>query len=154
MRLLQERERLGEALERKMETARNSLTEMTEELSAYDQHPGDLGSETFEREKDAGLQELIETQLVKVNDALSRLSNGNYGICELCGQRIDPLRLERLPSANLCISCATKSQDRFPRPQEEEILDMHEIEAKGGEFTVAGYDLFDEFGLNDSGAND
>lgn len=147
-RLLQEKERLENAIKQKSEAAMTPLSEMTDELSMYDQHSGDLGSETFEREKDAGIQEMLEAELVKVNDALSRMRSGKYGICEICGRQIDPRRLERLPRANLCIDCARKDEDRFLRPPEEEILNMHEIQARGGQFQVAGYELFDEYGLS------
>ncbi|MGI6514061.1 MAG: hypothetical protein GX052_07775 [Syntrophomonadaceae bacterium] len=146
--LVQKRLRLQEAIKRKSETASIPLREMTDELSLYDQHSGDLGSETFEREKDAGIQEMLEAELARVDDALKRLRTGGYGICESCGQPIDPRRLERLPDANLCISCARGQRDRFIRPPEEEVLDMHEIDARGDQFEVAGYDLFDEYGLD------
>ncbi|MGI6550308.1 MAG: TraR/DksA C4-type zinc finger protein [Syntrophomonadales bacterium] len=152
--LLLERQRLQDAIKRKTEAAMTPLSEMTDELSLYDQHSGDLGSETFEREKDAGLQEMLEARLTQVNDALNRLSDGRYGICERCGQPIDPRRLERLPSASLCISCARRDKDRFVRPPEEEILNMHEIDAKGDQFEVAGYDLFDEYGIGADSVTD
>jgi DnaK suppressor protein len=77
--LLLERQRLQDAIKRKTEAAMTPLSEMTDELSLYDQHSGDLGSETFEREKDAGLQEMLEARLTQVNDALNRLSDGRYG---------------------------------------------------------------------------
>jgi len=153
-RLLQEKQRLQKAIKQKSESAATPLSEMTDELSLYDQHSGDLGTETFEREKDAGLQEMLEAELTKVNDALTRLKNGKYGTCERCGQPIDPMRLERLPSTTLCISCARQEKDRFIRPPEEEILNMHEIDAKGDQFEVAGYDLFDEYGIGRDSVRD
>lgn len=153
-RLLAERDRLDNSINQKIAASTESLSEMTDELSMYDQHSADLGSETFEREKDAGLQEMLENELVKVNDALRRLEEGNYGVCQLCGQPIDHRRLDRMPATSLCIGCAQKTQKSFQRPQEEEILNLYEIEEKGGQFEVAGYDLFDEYGLSESGKND
>jgi RNA polymerase-binding transcription factor DksA len=69
------------------------------ELSAYDQHPADLGSETFEREKDLAILEGLETELAEVEAALRRLDDGTYGIDEVTGERIAPERLEALPEA-------------------------------------------------------
>jgi len=152
--LLQKKLRLQKAIKRKSETASIPLSEMTDELSLYDQHSGDLGTETFEREKDAGIQEMLEAELALVDNALERMRTGEYGICVMCGRPIDPKRLERLPEADLCISCARKQRDRFIRPPEEEILDMHEIDAKGDQFEVAGYDLFDEYGLDRDSVQD
>jgi DnaK suppressor protein len=37
---------------------------------------------------------------------LARLDQGDYGICEICGQVIDPARLEILPHTTLCVRCA------------------------------------------------
>lgn len=152
-KLLENRKRLVNAIKQKREAAREGLQEMTDELSMYDQHPGDLGSMVFEREKDAGLEELLETELIQVDDALRRLEDGTFGRCEVCGKEIDPRRLEKYPNLPLCIDCARKSQDRFPRPTEERILNIHEIDAKGDQFEIAGYDLHAEYGFTDTGEN-
>src|SRR5436309_2480636 len=64
------------------------------ELSSNDQHPADIGSETFEREKDLSILEQVEAELADVEYALRRLEDGTYGICEACGQPIDEARLE------------------------------------------------------------
>jgi RNA polymerase-binding transcription factor DksA len=69
------------------------------ELSAYDQHPADQGSETFEREKDLSILEGLETELAEVEAALRRLDEGTYGIDEVTGERIDPARLDARPEA-------------------------------------------------------
>src|SRR5438876_408008 len=62
------------------------------ELSSNDQHPADIGSETFEREKDLSILEQVEAELADVEHALRRLEDGTYGICEACGQPIDEAR--------------------------------------------------------------
>jgi RNA polymerase-binding transcription factor DksA len=41
---------------------------------------------------------------------LSRISEGTYGICERCGNRIDPGRLAVLPDTNMCIECARSGE--------------------------------------------
>lgn len=103
----------------------HTLTSSIDELSSYDQHPADHGSETFEREKDLGL--LLDTyeQLNQVEYAKQRLVEGTYGMCEACGWRIGWDRLEALPYARLCIDCKKndeKEQNNFHRPVEEEVL--------------------------------
>jgi DnaK suppressor protein len=74
-------------------------TDQVGELSAYDQHPADLASETFEREKDLSILEGLELELAEVEAALRRLDDGTYGIDEVTGERIDPARLGALPEA-------------------------------------------------------
>jgi RNA polymerase-binding transcription factor DksA len=41
---------------------------------------------------------------------LSRISEGTYGICERCGDPIDPRRLAVLPDTNICIECARSDE--------------------------------------------
>jgi RNA polymerase-binding transcription factor DksA len=84
------------------------LTEQSEndavgELSSYDQHQADLGTETFEREKDLSILEQVEAELADVERALQRLDDGTYGTCEVCGKTIPDERLEALPATRLCL---------------------------------------------------
>ena len=44
-------------------------------------------------------------ELEAIEEALQRLDNGNYGLCEACGQHIEPRRLEIMPETPLCRSC-------------------------------------------------
>jgi RNA polymerase-binding transcription factor DksA len=69
------------------------------ELSGYDQHPADMGSETFEREKDLSILEQLEAELAELEAALARVDDGTYGLDEVTGEPIDPARLDALPTA-------------------------------------------------------
>jgi DnaK suppressor protein len=73
------------------------------ELSQLDQHPADLGTETFERSRDLSILHHIEGQLADVDRAMQRLRDGAYGICEACGRRIDDDRLRARPAARFCV---------------------------------------------------
>jgi RNA polymerase-binding transcription factor DksA len=73
------------------------------ELSSYDQHQADVGTETFEREKDLSILEQVEAELADVEHALRRLDDGTYGTCEVCGNVIPDDRLEAMPAARLCL---------------------------------------------------
>jgi DnaK suppressor protein len=73
------------------------------ELSFVDQHPADVGTETFEREKDASILEHVDAQLGDVDRALVRLDNGSYGTCEACGRPVDEDRLRARPATRFCI---------------------------------------------------
>jgi len=101
------------------------LKESVGELSSYDNHPADLGSETFEREKDLGLKGNAKVILMKVNHALDQIKNGNYGVCEKCGKAIDEERLRAIPYTTFCVKCKKDEEtprDHSIRPLEEEIL--------------------------------
>jgi phage/conjugal plasmid C-4 type zinc finger TraR family protein len=100
----------------------------TQELSLNDNHPADLGSETFEREKDLGLHRLVKQQVLEVDLALHRLEQGSYGRCEGCGGPIPDARLEVIPEARRCISCQSSARPPLRhRPVEEEVLSSGEL---------------------------
>jgi RNA polymerase-binding transcription factor DksA len=73
------------------------------EISSYDQHQADMGTETFEREKDLSILEQVESELADVEHALRRLDEGTYGTCEVCGKVIPDERLEAMPATRLCL---------------------------------------------------
>jgi YteA family regulatory protein len=92
------------------------------ELSSYDNHPADEGTDLFEREKDIALNEHIEKELKDIQQALKAIENGSYGICKKCGKEIPFERLEALPTA---LYCKEHSPDQFVshnRPIEEGVL--------------------------------
>ena len=69
------------------------------ELSDYDQHPAESGSETFEREKDFSILEELEAELAELEAALRRIDEGTYGVDEVTGEPINPERLDAVPAA-------------------------------------------------------
>jgi RNA polymerase-binding protein DksA len=112
-RLFEERERLERELQEILErTTHSSDLEQATELSNYDDHPADLASETFEREKDLALEGNIEDLLEKISVALEKLDDGTYGVCDSCGVEINPTRLEVLPWASLCLLCQDRLEGR------------------------------------------
>lgn len=99
-----------------------SLRDSVDELSVNDNHPGDLGSETFERGKDLALLERETFRLERVNSALKRMDTGEYGRCLTCGAFISPERLDALPSAEYCVEHEPRQQISDRRPVEERFL--------------------------------
>lgn len=73
------------------------------DLPSADQHPGDVGTEAFERTKDVSIRASIERRLTDVQDALARLDGDRYGICQSCGEPIDPERLSARPEVRFCL---------------------------------------------------
>lgn len=83
-----------------------SMQESSGELSMYDNHPGDMGTALFEREKDQTLHEQAESEIEKINLALQAMVNGTYGECEVCAKAIPYERLLTIPYTTLCIDHA------------------------------------------------
>lgn len=71
----------------------------------YDEDLADVASSTFEREKGLALESSVQQMLAQVEEALGRIDEGTYGICQRCGDPIDVARLRVLPFATLCIRC-------------------------------------------------
>src|SRR5690625_2717396 len=71
---------------------RYGLTESTRdsisELSMYDNHPADIGTETYERGKDIALNEHAEKELEEINKAIHAIEEGTYGVCRECSMDI------------------------------------------------------------------
>jgi RNA polymerase-binding protein DksA len=62
-------------------------------------------TETLELEKRLALENRIRQELAGIEHALDKFEKGTYGLCDNCGQPIDPARLEALPQASLCMNC-------------------------------------------------
>jgi DnaK suppressor protein len=103
-RLEQERERL-QSVRRDLRGDPETTADATSlgELSTYGQHPGDIGTEVFEHEKNVSILEQIEAELSDVDAAMERLEAGEYGRCQACGKQIEPARLEQRPFARFCL---------------------------------------------------
>ena len=97
-----ERERLTATLE-SLETDLEAQKESLQELSVVDEHQGDIGTETFEREKDLSIVESVRAGIEDVDAALERLDAGTYGSCEVCHKPIADERLEAVPAARFCV---------------------------------------------------
>lgn len=76
------------------------------ELSSFDNHPADVGTEVFMAEHALGLKAMHEGSLKDVDEAFNRIDKDQYGICTECSKTIDEERLEILPETKLCIDCA------------------------------------------------
>ena len=95
-----------------LRTARATESEVASEAGGYEDHPADMASETYEREKDLALSENLQDILAKIRTALEKMDQGSYGVCDACGERIAAQRLEALPFATLCISCQSRLEGR------------------------------------------
>ena len=75
-----------------------------EDADMSDQAVMDASDEPLEALGEAGLAEIM-----RIKSALSRIENGSYGMCTSCGSAIHTGRLEAMPDAAQCISCARDS---------------------------------------------
>ncbi len=66
---------------------------------------------TTERESAITLLERDSELLRQIDVALRKISNGDFGVCDLCGKDIGPRRLHAVPWASYCVAC----QDQMDR---------------------------------------
>ena len=95
--LAAERERLSSELEA-----------MGLDRSSFDEGFADSGQVTAERGENEALAGSLRETLNDIDAALAKFDSGTYGMCEECGKPIAAARLEAMPFARLCISCASK----------------------------------------------
>lgn len=75
----------------------------------YGRDESEEAQEFSEYEERLSLEHKLEIDLKKINEALEKMETGAYGLCEDCGERIDPDRLKIYPEAKLCKECVSNS---------------------------------------------
>lgn len=109
--LEQERDRLTEELEALEEHTPEVEHQVGMDLGgSYDEDFADVAGDTFEREKGFAIESSVQALLTQVEEALARLDEGTYGVCESCGRAIHPARLKAIPYAKLCIDCKSREE--------------------------------------------
>lgn len=75
------------------------------EHSEVDPSEDEADPDVVERETTMALVEALELRVAEINAALAKVETGGYGICERCGEPIDPERLKIMPEATMCVQC-------------------------------------------------
>jgi DnaK suppressor protein len=108
---------LKNARDRLLEMKRLILREISEDLrhgreGAKDDGMDtyDLASEERDREINFILSDREREKLQSIEDALGRIEEGSYGICESCESDIAAGRLEAMPFTRLCVSCQAERE--------------------------------------------
>ncbi len=70
-------------------------------------HLAEDGSNVMEQERLSTISADLQEVLQQIDGALERMDNGGYGLCQRCGQPINPERLEAFPYVAYCINCQT-----------------------------------------------
>lgn len=75
---------------------------------ADDEHDPEGSTLAFERGQLVSQIERSSRRLTEIDAAAARLDDGTYGLCRRCGGAIAEVRLEALPTAEFCITCAAR----------------------------------------------
>lgn len=85
----------------------SEIVESARSVSTDDEHDPEGATIAYERAQVAALVSRTRDHLADLDHAEERLRAGTYGVCERCGNPIDPERLAARPGATTCITCAS-----------------------------------------------
>jgi DnaK suppressor protein len=90
----------------------DDMVDAAHEVNNDDEHDPEGATIAFERQQVASLIERTRRHLSELDDALARVGDGTYGVCETCGSNVGDERLAAQPAARTCVRCASGP----PRP--------------------------------------
>lgn len=100
-------------LEHRIEVAQAELDSLMQEGSeGAGRDPADVGSSNFERDQEMSLAASVRALLEQSRLALRLFDEGQYGLCENCGEPIGKGRLQVFPRATMCVSCKQREERR------------------------------------------
>jgi DnaK suppressor protein len=105
-----------ETFKRKLLEMRRDLLGQVERKKLYSKEvgedgipdSGDVAAYSYSKEVLMGLGENERTKLRLVEEALAKIDEGTYGVCERCEEAIPAKRLELLPFTRYCVQCQTE----------------------------------------------
>ena len=104
------RETLEEMRAQLLRSTRTDVQEGREQSKDEGMDTYDIASDARDREINLILTDRDRDKLQAIDDALARIDDGTYGVCESCESDIAEGRLEALPFTRLCISCQAERE--------------------------------------------
>ena len=94
------------------DTLKKSQKDASGDISGYTYHMADVATDNYDREFSLGLASNDRQSLYELEDALKRIEDGTFGVCEHCRLVITKIRLKAVPQARLCVKCQEKREKR------------------------------------------
>jgi RNA polymerase-binding protein DksA len=114
-RLLEERAKFAGEIRSIAQDASKNPRDASGDLSGYTVHMADMSSDTYERELAMNIASSEQEVLYQIDDALKRLDEGTYGVCQQCNKPVTLSRLKAVPWTSLCIECQRTKEQKSPR---------------------------------------
>ena len=102
---------LTKKLEGLLAEAFKTIEDMSDEEETFPD-PTDRASLESDRNFLLRIRDRERKLIIKINEALERIENGTFGICEVCGEEISEERLRARPVTTLCIDCKTEAEEK------------------------------------------
>ena len=116
------REKLLEMRGQLLRNVQSDLHEGREQTKDEGMDTYDIASDARDREISLILNDRDRDKALAIDDALARIDEGSYGVCDSCESDIAEARLEALPFTRLCVSCQAdreKEAKSMKRPDED-----------------------------------
>ncbi len=101
---------LQQMLEEAQQKGDSTLEELTDSPAAF-ADPSDRASAESDRSFTLRIRDRERRLIHKIQDAVKRMDDGVYGICEECGEEIGVARLKARPVTTLCVSCKARQEE-------------------------------------------
>ncbi len=113
--LLRERAKYAGEIRAIVKEASKSPRDASGDLSSYTIHMADMSADTYQRELSMNLASTEQEVLYQIDDALKRLEEGSYGVCQECSKPVSLSRLKAVPYTPMCISCQRTTEQKKKR---------------------------------------
>ncbi len=94
------------------DTLKKSQKDASGDISGYTYHMADVATDTYDREFSLGLASNERQSLYELDEAVKKIEEGTFGVCEECKSLIAKTRLKAVPFARLCVKCQERKEKR------------------------------------------
>lgn len=109
--LLEKKNQIWEEIDKiSQDTLRKSQRDASGDISGYTLHMADLATDTYDREFSLGLVSNEHKILSEIDDALKRIEEGSFGLCEECSKPISKSRLKAIAYTRFCLKCQKEKE--------------------------------------------
>lgn len=92
------------------DTLKKSLKDASGDISGYTYHMADVATDSYDREFSLTLASNERKRLYELDDALRRIEDGTFGVCEGCQKLIAKTRMKAVLQARFCVKCQEKQE--------------------------------------------
>jgi len=102
---------LQEEMRMLLEEAGKTVSEMTADNTNFPD-PNDRATQESDRTFELRIRDRERKLINKIKEALDRIEDDTFGVCEMCGEEISEARLKARPVTTLCIDCKTEQEKK------------------------------------------
>lgn len=92
------------------DTLKKSQKDASGDISGYTYHMADIATDNYDREFSIGIASNERELLYDLEDAIKKIDDGIYGVCEDCKTQITKERLKAVPYTRHCLNCQQKRE--------------------------------------------